>query len=82
MVDVGAGSVIIWDRGWYRSFKPEGLLEQYERGKMELELFGFKLRGRWTLVLLCCRGLRLGLRAHRDVVQSDGQCERKNTSKT
>ena len=46
----GAGSVIVWDHGWYRSFKPEDLLEQYERGKMELELFGFKLRGRWTLV--------------------------------
>ena len=46
----GAGSVIVWDRGWYGSFKPEDLLEQYDRGKMELELFGFKLRGRWTLV--------------------------------
>ncbi len=46
----GAGSVIVWDHGWYRSFKPEDLHEQYERGKMELELFGFKLRGRWTLV--------------------------------
>ncbi len=46
----GAGSVIIWDRGWYRSFKPEPLLEQYQRGKLELELFGTKLRGRWTLV--------------------------------
>ena len=46
----GAGSVIIWDRGWYRSFKPEPLLEQYSRGKLELELFGNKLRGRWTLV--------------------------------
>jgi bifunctional non-homologous end joining protein LigD len=46
----GAGSVIVWDHGPYRSFKPEDLLEQYERGKMELELFGFKLRGRWTLV--------------------------------
>jgi bifunctional non-homologous end joining protein LigD len=46
----GAGSVIVWDDGWYRSFKPEDLLEQYERGKMELEFFGFKLRGRWTLV--------------------------------
>jgi bifunctional non-homologous end joining protein LigD len=46
----GAGSVIVWDRGWFRSFKPEDPLEQYERGKMELELFGFKLRGKWTLV--------------------------------
>ncbi len=46
----GAGSVIIWDHGWYRSFKPEDLLAQYQSGKLELELFGFKLRGRWTLV--------------------------------
>jgi len=47
----GAGSVIVWDRGWYRTFKEgEDLLEQYHRGKLELELFGFKLRGRWTLV--------------------------------
>jgi bifunctional non-homologous end joining protein LigD len=46
----GAGSVIVWDRGPYQSFKPEDLREQYARGKMELELFGHKLGGRWTLV--------------------------------
>jgi bifunctional non-homologous end joining protein LigD len=46
----GAGSVIVWDRGTYRSFKPEDLREQYARGKLELELFGHKLGGRWTLV--------------------------------
>src|SRR5262249_6948238 len=46
----GAGSVIVWDRGTYRSFKPEPIGEQYERGKLELELFGHKLGGRWTLV--------------------------------
>jgi bifunctional non-homologous end joining protein LigD len=46
----GAGSVIVWDRGTYRSFKPEDLREQYARGKLELELFGSKLGGRWTLV--------------------------------
>ena len=45
----GAGSVIVWDRGWYRSVKPEDPLEQLRRGKLELELFGYKLRGRWTL---------------------------------
>src|SRR5206468_791014 len=38
------------DRGPYRSFKPEPIREQYERGKLELELFGHKLGGRWTLV--------------------------------
>ena len=46
----GAGSVIVWDRGTYGSFKPEDLREQYRRGKLELELFGHKLAGRWTLV--------------------------------
>src|SRR5205085_651383 len=46
----GAGSVIVWDRGTYRSFKPEPIDEQYARGKLELELFGHKLGGRWTLV--------------------------------
>jgi bifunctional non-homologous end joining protein LigD len=46
----GAGSVIVWDRGGYGSFKSDDILDQYERGKLELELFGFKLRGRWTLV--------------------------------
>jgi bifunctional non-homologous end joining protein LigD len=45
----GAGAVIVWDRGWYRSVKPEDPLEQLRRGKLELELFGYKLRGRWTL---------------------------------
>ncbi len=45
----GAGPVIVWDRGWYRSVKPEDPLEQLRRGKVEFELFGYKLRGRWTL---------------------------------
>ena len=46
----GAGSVIVWDRGMYRSFKPESVRELYERGLLELELFGHKLGGKWTLV--------------------------------
>ena len=46
----GAGSVIVWDHGWFRSFKPEDIQQQYQRGKLELEMFGYKLRGRWTLV--------------------------------
>ena len=45
----GAGSVIVWDRGWYGSVKAEDPLEQLARGKLEVELFGVKLRGRWTL---------------------------------
>jgi bifunctional non-homologous end joining protein LigD len=45
----GAGSVIVWDRGWYRPVKPADPLDQLARGKLEVEFFGFKMRGRWTL---------------------------------
>ena len=45
----GAGAVIVWDHGRYRSAKPEDLLAQLERGLLEVELRGHKLRGRWTL---------------------------------
>jgi bifunctional non-homologous end joining protein LigD len=46
----GAGAVIVWDRGWYRTFKDDDLAAQYARGKLELEFFGYKMQGRWTLV--------------------------------
>ena len=45
----GAGPSIVWDAGRFRLVKPEPAREQLERGKLEFELFGFKLRGRWTL---------------------------------
>ncbi|MFQ5657482.1 MAG: DNA ligase D [Candidatus Methylomirabilales bacterium] len=45
----GAGAVIIWDRGWYRPVKEGDLNEQLAKGKLEIEFFGFKMRGRWTL---------------------------------
>jgi len=45
----GAGAVIVWDRGWYRPVKDGDLLEQLAAGKLEVELFGAKLRGRFTL---------------------------------
>ncbi|MGH7357837.1 MAG: DNA polymerase ligase N-terminal domain-containing protein, partial [Candidatus Rokuibacteriota bacterium] len=45
----GAGAVIVWDHGRYRSAKPEDLLTQLARGLVEVELRGYKLRGRWTL---------------------------------
>ena len=65
----GAGSVIVWDRGWYRSVKPEDPRDQLARGKLEVELFGYKLRGRWTLV-------RMGGRRDRRT----GSCSRRPTS--
>jgi bifunctional non-homologous end joining protein LigD len=38
----GAGAVIVWDRGWYRLLKESA-------GKLEVEFFGYKMRGVWTL---------------------------------
>ena len=45
----GAGAVIVWDRGWYRLVKEDPAAEQLRAGRLEVELFGHKLRGRWTL---------------------------------
>ena len=45
----GAGAVIVWDHGRYRSAKPESPLAQIERGLVEVDFHGHKLRGRWTL---------------------------------
>lgn len=46
----GAGSVIVWDHGHYRLVKPGDAMDQLARGKLEIEVFGFKIRGLWTLV--------------------------------
>jgi len=51
----GAGAVIVWDRGWYRPVKDGDPLEELARGKLEVELFGYKLRGRWTLAQMSTR---------------------------
>ena len=45
----GAGAVIVWDRGWYRLVKDGAPRDQLRSGRLEVELFGVKLRGRWTL---------------------------------
>ncbi len=44
----GAGIVIVWDHGPYRT---EGtLIEQFEKGKISFELHGQKLRGKFSLI--------------------------------
>lgn len=45
----GAGAVIVWDRGWYRLLKEGDPLEHLAKGKLDIEFFGFKMRGRWAL---------------------------------
>jgi len=46
----GAGAVIVWDQGTYRVVKEGDPLDHLAKGKLELEFFGYKMRGRWTLV--------------------------------
>jgi len=44
----GAGAVIVWDRG---RFEPANDFDEgLESGKLLFDLYGHKLRGRWTLV--------------------------------
>jgi bifunctional non-homologous end joining protein LigD len=44
----GAGTVIVWDHGTYKTDK--SLTEQFEKGKISIELYGKKLRGRFSLI--------------------------------
>jgi len=44
----GAGAVIVWDEGRFAPIDEPGV--GFEQGKLLFDLFGAKLRGRWTLV--------------------------------
>ena len=45
----GAGPVIVWDCGHYRAVKAGDPLEQLQKGRLDVEFFGYKMRGLWTL---------------------------------
>ena len=45
----GAGRVIVWDRGTWRSLSEGPVEEALERGHLSMWLEGEKLRGGWTL---------------------------------
>jgi len=46
----GAGSVMLWDRGWYRNLKDVPMAEAVARGQVEIFIEGEKLRGRFALI--------------------------------
>jgi bifunctional non-homologous end joining protein LigD len=48
--EYGAGEHMRWDGGTYKLLGDEGAREQLERGKLEFELEGEKLRGAFTFV--------------------------------
>jgi bifunctional non-homologous end joining protein LigD len=56
--EYGAGTVVIWDRGYWRPLgdPDRGLAD----GKLDFELEGERLRGRWTLVRMAERAARKG----------------------
>ncbi len=48
--EYGGGDSIIWDRGTYRTVPPGEATRQREKGHLEIEFDGEKLKGRWHLV--------------------------------
>jgi bifunctional non-homologous end joining protein LigD len=48
----GAGPVMVWDKGTYRDVSPDG----WDTGRIEVELFGTKLVGKFALVFMKGRG--------------------------
>jgi bifunctional non-homologous end joining protein LigD len=46
----GAGTVIVWDRGIYQTVDGSLPAEALQRGKLDFELYGHKLSGRWALI--------------------------------
>src|SRR6202012_1798732 len=52
----GAGTVIVWDRGNWRSNSDDNPLAAYQAGKLKFVLDGEKLHGGWTLVRSHMRG--------------------------
>ncbi|MBI5497764.1 MAG: DNA ligase D [Deltaproteobacteria bacterium] len=46
----GAGAMILWDRGQYRTVDGRPPREHLAEGKLDLLFHGLKMRGRWALV--------------------------------
>jgi bifunctional non-homologous end joining protein LigD len=64
----GAGTVIVWDTGYYKT--EYGLLEQLQSGKIVFTLFGQKLKGRFSLIRTN-RGKGRGIREEEGEVESN-----------
>ena len=46
----GAGAMIVWDRGTFHTVDGVTVAEALSRGKLDVNLHGHKLHGRWALV--------------------------------
>jgi len=52
----GAGEVVIWDKGDFKLLEGEDPLQEFEKGKLVLELSGRILKGGFTLLMMKGRG--------------------------
>jgi bifunctional non-homologous end joining protein LigD len=52
----GAGRVIVWDAGTYKSIKEEPLTKSLENGRIEIGLEGKKMKGMYALIKIKARG--------------------------
>jgi bifunctional non-homologous end joining protein LigD len=56
----GAGEVIVWDRGVYRvTDPPDDVAGAVRAGKLDIEMFGFKLKGGYAMVRTSGRNPRV-----------------------
>ncbi|HVO24162.1 MAG TPA: DNA ligase D [Candidatus Margulisiibacteriota bacterium] len=46
----GAGAMIVWDRGTFHTVGGTAVADDLTHGKLDVELHGHKLQGRWALV--------------------------------
>ena len=67
----GAGAMIVWDAGTYRTLDGKTPAEGLAAGKLDLELAGQKLRGRFALVRT--RGERDWLLLRKGAAPADGR---------
>lgn len=69
----GAGNMIVWDTGTYtasdgaKATDPEdALVKMYRKGKMDIEFFGQKVQGKYTLVRTRGRPAKIGDKSNSD----------------
>lgn len=46
----GAGRVMLWDKGTYKSIKEERVEESFEKGRIEIEMKGEKMKGKYAII--------------------------------
>ncbi len=61
----GAGAMIVWDRGTFHTLDGSSASAGMEAGKLDLLMYGHKLKGRWALVRIKDEGGKSWLLLHK-----------------